>query len=121
MQGARQLHVILSVGRLYGDGAVACRIIDLDRRWQLAGAQPFARLDFVDLGARPDVAITGLADLGRFLALDGEQRAEAGMFAAGSLEVRPLLDAPTEHTSQRQPADGTVEDLEDVHRRVGHA
>ena len=61
LQRAGQLDVVLAVGGLDRERAVARRIVDFDRRRQLAGAKPLAGLDRVDLGDRDDVAVAGLA------------------------------------------------------------
>ncbi len=79
LQRARQLDVVLAVGGLDRDRAIARRIFDLDRRRELADAEPLAGLDAVDLGDRDDVAIAGFGQLLGLLALDPEQGADAGV------------------------------------------
>ena len=93
LQRARQLDVVLAVGGLDRDRAVARRIADVDRRRELARAEPLAGLDRVDLGDRDDVAVARFGELLGLLALDLEQRADAGVIAVVGLEVRAFADA----------------------------
>ena len=81
VKSARQLDVVLAVGGLDRDRAIARRKVDLDRRRQLARAEPFPGLDFVDLGDRDHVAVAGLADFLGLFALHLEQRPDAGVLA----------------------------------------
>src|SRR5205085_3829853 len=100
-------------------GAVARRIVDVDRRRQLARAEPFAGLDGVDLGDGDDVAAARFAQLLGLFALDLEQRTHARVLAPGGLEVRAFADRAAKDARHRQAADRAVNDLEHVHGRVG--
>ena len=66
LERAGQLDVVLAVGGLDGDRAIAGGVTDLDRRRQLAGAEPLARVDLVDLGDRNHVPVARFGDLGVF-------------------------------------------------------
>ena len=113
-----QLDVILAVGRLDGESAIARRIVDFDLRRDLAGAEPLACLDGIDLRDRDDIAGLGLADLLGLLALDLEHRSGAGMVAVPGLEFGTFADLSAEHPGEGEPADRSVRDLEGVQSGV---
>ena len=118
LKRARQLDIVLAVGGLDRDHAIARRIFDLDRRRELAGAEPIAGSDAVDLRDRDDVAGERLVDLLRLFALDLEQRPDARVIAPAGLEVRTFADVAAEDPRHRQPADRPVHDLEHIERRI---
>ena len=115
LQGARQLDVILAVGRLDRDRAVPCRIVDVDRRRDLSLREPLAGPHRIDLGDRDDIAVARFADLLGLLPLDLEERPDARMVALSGLDVRTLHDLPAEDSGHCEAPDRTVDDLEDVH------
>ncbi len=116
-QCAAQLDVVLSVGRLDRERAIARWHRHLDRRRKLAGSEPVAGLHAVDLGKRDNVAVASLADLGHPVALHLEQRPQPTLLAARGLEVAILLDAPAEHPCKGQSTNGaSMVDLEGDNR-----
>src|SRR3954470_4569615 len=116
MECAGQLDVILPVGRLDRDRAIARRIVDLDCRRELAGTQPLPGSYGIDLGDRDEVARAGFADLDGFLALHLEEGPAPCMTALVNLKVGALCNPPAQSTGDRQPADRSVNDLEHVER-----
>jgi hypothetical protein len=72
LQRARQLDVVLAVGGFDRDRAVARRILDLDRRRQLARAEPLTGLDAIDLGNCDDVAVARFGKLLGLFTLNSE-------------------------------------------------